>query len=77
MPLVLFRRGISVRHLEVSPELFDLLARIGAGEGLAAALEAAVGADPERLVPEVGGWFRLCGEAGWLQEAETPEAEAG
>lgn len=67
-PVVLFRRGIRVRHADVAPELFDLLTRISAGEGLGAALEAVVMADPERLVPLIPGWFHACGEAGWLQE---------
>ena len=67
-PVVLFRRGIRVRHADVAPELFDLLTRISAGEGLGAALEAVVMADPERLMPLIPGWFQTCGEAGWLQE---------
>ena len=66
--MVLFRRGIRVRHADVAPELFDLLTRISAGEGLGAALEAVVMADPKRLVPLIPGWFQTCGEAGWLQE---------
>ncbi len=66
-PIVVFRRGHRVRHRDVPPELYLLLCGLSRGLPLEEALESAVASDPERLVPQIGGWFSLAGEAGWFQ----------
>ncbi|HNC95480.1 MAG TPA: putative DNA-binding domain-containing protein [Myxococcota bacterium] len=74
-PVVVFRRGHRVRHRDVAPELYQLLLGIVEGRLLEDALERAVAVDPERLVPQIGGWFTLAGEAGWLQRCRRGQSE--
>jgi hypothetical protein len=66
-PVVVFRRGHRVRHRDLPPELYQLLLGLYEGLPLEVALENAVAPDPARLVPQIGAWFTLAGEAGWLQ----------
>lgn len=72
-PVILFRRGIRVRHADITSELFEVLRQIGQGISLADALETVVMVDPARIMPEVAGWFQQCGEAAWLQ-AQTEDS---
>jgi hypothetical protein len=62
--LVVFRRGLKMRHLEVHPSCFAVLEAIGSGAALGDALSRAVtaGADPAVLQERLGDWFRMFAE---------------
>lgn len=67
--LVVFRRETGVRHMEVAEGLWKLLKAVDEGTPLATALEDVVVQSPE-LIPEIGGWFQLIGETGWMQRRD-------
>ncbi|MCO4746986.1 MAG: putative DNA-binding domain-containing protein [Proteobacteria bacterium] len=62
--LVVFRRALKMRHLEVPPSCLAVLEAIGEGAALGDALSEAVaaGADPSVLQERLGDWFRLFAE---------------
>ena len=63
--LVVFRRGIRMRHWAVGPALYTLLEALGKGRGLAEAIEEPVSrgfVDPTTLSSEIGGWFEALAE---------------
>lgn len=67
--LVVFRRGLKMRHLQVHSSCLAVLEAIGEGSGLGDALELAVanGADPAVLQAQLGEWFRLFAERDLLE----------
>jgi hypothetical protein len=67
--LVIFRRGLQVRHLEVEPELYSFLKGLKTGQSTEEALLSAVESDPERLLPKVNGWFQTLSEARIVETA--------
>jgi hypothetical protein len=69
VPLVVFRRELKMRHLEVEPWAWALLDAFRAPTAVSVALEALVagGADPDALMGKLGGWFQLFAERGLLQ----------
>jgi hypothetical protein len=63
--LVVFRRGIKMRHWAVGPAIFALLEGIAEGLPLAEAVEKPVRdgwMDPTTLSSEIGGWFESFAE---------------
>lgn len=69
--LVVFRRNLKMRHLEVVPSCWLVLKAFEDGAGLGEALEEAVaaGADPEVLEARLLDWFKLFAERDLLQAA--------
>lgn len=60
-PLVVFRRGIAMRHWAVPLGLWGILEGISRGRPVAGAIEEAFArglVDSETLSREIGGWFR-------------------
>jgi len=78
-PLVIFRRGIKMRHTVVHPWAFAILQGIGEGGSVGDAIEALVadGADLEALGERLQGFFKLFTEAGWVQICEMPGHNTG
>ncbi len=68
-PLLVFRRGIRVRHMELPLPQWTLLSRIDAGEDLGSALEAVVAEWPD-VAPQLGEWFKAFAETDWVQVRE-------
>jgi hypothetical protein len=68
-PLLVFRRGIRVRHMELPLPQWSLLSRIDAGEDLGSALEAVVAEWPD-VAPRLGEWFKTFAETDWVQVRE-------
>lgn len=69
VPLVVYRKDLKMRHLEVEPGAWDLLAAFRAPTAVSAALDGLVagGADPGALVGKLGGWFQQFAERGLLR----------
>ncbi|TNE86383.1 MAG: DUF2063 domain-containing protein [Deltaproteobacteria bacterium] len=67
--LVVFRRNLKMRHLEVVPSCLAVLEAFAEPTALGDALEAAVGhgADPTVLSERLGDWFQLFAERDLLQ----------
>ncbi|MCB9697016.1 MAG: putative DNA-binding domain-containing protein [Alphaproteobacteria bacterium] len=64
-PLVVFRRGLKMRHWEVPVGLFALLEGLGEGNSVAGAIDHAFRGghvDLATLQAEIGGWFREMSE---------------
>lgn len=68
-PLLVFRRGIRVRHMELPLPQWSLLSRIDAGEDLGGALEAVVAEWPD-VASQLGEWFKTFAETDWVQVRE-------
>jgi hypothetical protein len=63
--LVVFRRGIKMRHWAVGPALYTLLEALAEGRTLAEAIETPVSRewiDPTTLSSEIGEWFESLAE---------------
>ena len=72
-PLVVFRRGLKMRHWACEEPLWQLLAAIGRGRGVADALAAAVAVwegTEDALPGAVAGWFRDLAERGLVEAGE-------
>lgn len=64
-PVVVFRRGLKMRHWEVPSGLFALLQGVGEGSTVAAAIDHVFRGghvDLPTLQAEIGGWFREMSE---------------
>lgn len=73
--LVVFRRGLRMRHWAVGAGPWLVLDAIAAGRPLAEAVEEPYRKgllDPETLAAEVGDWFRAFAERGLLQARGGP-----
>lgn len=68
-PLLVFRRGLRVRHMELPLAQWSLLAALDRGEDLGTALEQIVAQWPE-VVGELGTWFKTFAETDWVQVRE-------
>lgn len=64
-PLVVFRRGIGMRHWVVPTPLWAILSEIAQGRAVPAAIESVFArgiVDAGTLAAEIGGWFREMAE---------------
>ena len=68
-PLVIFRRGIKMRHTVVHPWVFAILRGIEEGVSFGSVIEGLVadGVTLEALGGQLRGFFKLFAEAGWVQ----------
>ncbi len=67
--LVVFRRGLKMRHYALDPLAFRLLECIRDGQDVPAAIETVFseGASEEALAAGLGGWFQLFAQKAWVQ----------
>ena len=71
VPLVVFRRELKMRHVELEPLPWALLDAFRGPTAVSVALDRLVadGADPDVLMSKLGGWFQGFAERGLLSAA--------